>query len=155
MLTKVIEQSKIDHFTKWFDRADKIVIVSHVGPDGNCHLLSIRLSGTSPGILPQVPQGGRGRVVQPHAGFPTLPTPLRVSWGTLRGIESVENPGARAAWSAAGGFASLALALPQGCSSHNEGHRRYVVMDGDSVPMPRVLWLAICVVCVLLRCVGL
>ena len=31
MLTKVIEQSKIDHFTKWFDRADKIVIVSHVG----------------------------------------------------------------------------------------------------------------------------
>ena len=22
MLTKVIEQSKIDHFTKWFDRAD-------------------------------------------------------------------------------------------------------------------------------------
>ena len=37
MLTKVIEQSKIDHFTKWFDRADKIVIVSHVGPDGIRH----------------------------------------------------------------------------------------------------------------------
>ena len=37
MLTKVIEQSKIDHFTKWFDRADKIVIVSHVGPDGECY----------------------------------------------------------------------------------------------------------------------
>lgn len=35
MLTKVIEQSKIDHFTKWFDRADKIVIVSHVSPDGD------------------------------------------------------------------------------------------------------------------------
>lgn len=34
MLTKVIEQSKIDHFTKWFDRADKIVIVSHVAPTG-------------------------------------------------------------------------------------------------------------------------
>ena len=30
MLTKVIEQAKIDHFTKWFERADKIVIVSHV-----------------------------------------------------------------------------------------------------------------------------
>ena len=30
MLTKVIEQSKIDHFTKWFDRADKIVIVSRM-----------------------------------------------------------------------------------------------------------------------------
>ena len=29
MLTKVIEQSKIDHFTKWFDRADKIVTVSY------------------------------------------------------------------------------------------------------------------------------
>ena len=29
MLTKVIEQAKIDHFTKWFERADKIVIVSH------------------------------------------------------------------------------------------------------------------------------
>lgn len=35
MLTKVIEQSKIDHFTKWFDRADNIVIVSHVAPDGD------------------------------------------------------------------------------------------------------------------------
>lgn len=35
MLTKVIEQSKIDHFTKWLDRADKIVIVSHVSPDGD------------------------------------------------------------------------------------------------------------------------
>lgn len=35
MLTKVIEQSKIDHFTKWFNRADKIVIVSHVSPDGD------------------------------------------------------------------------------------------------------------------------
>ena len=35
MLTKVIEQSKIDRFTKWFERADKIVIVSHVSPDGD------------------------------------------------------------------------------------------------------------------------
>ena len=35
MLTKVIEQSKIDHFVKWFERAEKIVIVSHVGPDGD------------------------------------------------------------------------------------------------------------------------
>lgn len=35
MLTKVIEQSKIDHFTKWFDRADNVVIVSHVAPDGD------------------------------------------------------------------------------------------------------------------------
>ena len=35
MLTKVIEQAKIDHFTKCFERADKIVIVSHVSPDGD------------------------------------------------------------------------------------------------------------------------
>lgn len=35
MLTKVIDQAKIDHFEKWIDRADKIVIVSHVSPDGD------------------------------------------------------------------------------------------------------------------------
>ena len=35
MLTKVIEQSKIDHFAKWMERADKIVIVAHVAPDGD------------------------------------------------------------------------------------------------------------------------
>ena len=35
MLTKIIEQAKIDRFTKWFERADKIVIVSHVSPDGD------------------------------------------------------------------------------------------------------------------------
>lgn len=35
MLTKVIEQAKIDHFAKWMERADKIVIVSHVSPDGD------------------------------------------------------------------------------------------------------------------------
>lgn len=35
MLTKVIEQSKIDHLEKWITRAEKIVIVSHVSPDGD------------------------------------------------------------------------------------------------------------------------
>lgn len=35
MLTKVIEQAKIDHFTKWLNRAEKIVIVTHVSPDGD------------------------------------------------------------------------------------------------------------------------
>lgn len=35
MLTKVIDQSKIDHFAKWLERADKIVIVAHVAPDGD------------------------------------------------------------------------------------------------------------------------
>ena len=44
MLTKVIEQSKIDHFTKWFERADKIVIISHVSPDGDAMGSSLGLS---------------------------------------------------------------------------------------------------------------
>ncbi len=35
MLTKVIDQAPIDHFTKWFNRAEKIVIVSHTSPDGD------------------------------------------------------------------------------------------------------------------------
>lgn len=35
MLTKVIAQAHIDHFEKWFERADKIVIVTHVSPDGD------------------------------------------------------------------------------------------------------------------------
>ncbi|MBQ8674367.1 MAG: DHH family phosphoesterase [Bacteroides sp.] len=35
MLTKVIEQNKIDHFAKWLNHAEKIVIVSHISPDGD------------------------------------------------------------------------------------------------------------------------
>lgn len=35
MLSKVISQTNIDHVEKWFERADKIVIVSHVSPDGD------------------------------------------------------------------------------------------------------------------------
>jgi len=35
MLTKVIAQSKIDHLSKWIERAEKVVIVSHVAPDGD------------------------------------------------------------------------------------------------------------------------
>lgn len=35
MFTKVIAQSSVDHFSKWFERAKKIVIVSHVAPDGD------------------------------------------------------------------------------------------------------------------------
>lgn len=35
MLSKVIEQTAIDHAEKWFERADKIVIVTHVSPDGD------------------------------------------------------------------------------------------------------------------------
>lgn len=47
MLTKVISQANIDHLRKWTDRAEKVVIVSHVSPDGDaigsslglCHYL--------------------------------------------------------------------------------------------------------------------
>lgn len=35
MLSKVIDQNKIDRFTKWLEHAEKIVIVGHVGPDGD------------------------------------------------------------------------------------------------------------------------
>ena len=35
MLSKVIAQAEVDHVEKWFERADKIVIVSHVSPDGD------------------------------------------------------------------------------------------------------------------------
>lgn len=35
MLTKVIPQAKIEHVKKWIERADKVVIVTHVAPDGD------------------------------------------------------------------------------------------------------------------------
>ena len=35
MLSKVIAQSEIDHFARWFERAGRVVIVSHVSPDGD------------------------------------------------------------------------------------------------------------------------
>ena len=35
MLSKVIAQANIDHAEKWFERADKIVIVTHVSPSGD------------------------------------------------------------------------------------------------------------------------
>ena len=35
MLSKVISQANVDHVEKWFVRADKVVIVSHVSPDGD------------------------------------------------------------------------------------------------------------------------
>ena len=47
MLSKVISQANIDHVEKWFERAEKIVIVTHISPDGDamgsslglCHFL--------------------------------------------------------------------------------------------------------------------
>lgn len=35
MLSKIIAQANVDHAKKWFERADKIVIVTHVAPDGD------------------------------------------------------------------------------------------------------------------------
>ncbi len=35
MLTKVIAQANVDHFEKWLVRAENIVIVTHVSPDGD------------------------------------------------------------------------------------------------------------------------
>lgn len=35
MLSRIITQANIDHVEKWFEKAEKIVIVSHVSPDGD------------------------------------------------------------------------------------------------------------------------
>jgi phosphoesterase RecJ-like protein len=63
MLTKIIAQSNIDHFTKWFERAEKIVIVSHVSPDGDA-------IGSSLGLWHfLMSQGKNAYVIVPNA-FP-------------------------------------------------------------------------------------
>lgn len=63
MLTKIIAQSNIDHFIKWFDRADNIVIVSHVAPDGDA-------VGSSLGLWHFLnSQGKNANVILPNA-FP-------------------------------------------------------------------------------------
>lgn len=35
MLTKVLEQAKIDRFSRWMGHAERIVIIAHVAPDGD------------------------------------------------------------------------------------------------------------------------
>lgn len=35
MLTSIIEQEKIEHFNRWLNKAENIVIVSHISPDGD------------------------------------------------------------------------------------------------------------------------
>lgn len=35
MFRKIIEQSHIDHFSKWLDKAEKFVILTHISPDGD------------------------------------------------------------------------------------------------------------------------
>jgi phosphoesterase RecJ-like protein len=63
MLTKVIDQSKIDRFAKWLEHADKIVIVAHVSPDGDA-------VGSSLGLWHFLDsQGKTANVIVPNA-FP-------------------------------------------------------------------------------------
>ncbi len=63
MLTKVIAQANIDRVGKWFDRAEKIVIVSHVSPDGDA-------IGSSLGLFHFLNDQGKDvRVIVPNA-FP-------------------------------------------------------------------------------------
>ena len=63
MLSKVIAQANIDHVEKWFDKADKLVIVSHVSPDGDA-------IGSSLGLFHfLVSQGKTAHVIVPNA-FP-------------------------------------------------------------------------------------
>lgn len=63
MLTKIIRQELIDHFEKWFVRADKIAIVSHVSPDGDAIGSSLALWHFF------CSQGKRATVVMPN-NFP-------------------------------------------------------------------------------------
>ena len=44
MLTNIIDQTKIDRFSKWLHYAENIVIVSHVSPDGDAIGSSLGLS---------------------------------------------------------------------------------------------------------------
>ncbi len=63
MLTKVIDQPKIDRFAKWLEDADKIVIVAHVAPDGDA-------IGSSLGLWHFLDfQGKTANVIVPNA-FP-------------------------------------------------------------------------------------
>lgn len=63
MLTKVIPQAKIDHLKKWLDRAEKIVIVAHVAPDGDA-------IGSSLGLYHYLEEQGKTvNVIVPNA-FP-------------------------------------------------------------------------------------
>ena len=44
MLSKILEQSKVDQFSKWLAEAEKVVIVSHISPDGDAIGSSLGLS---------------------------------------------------------------------------------------------------------------
>ncbi len=63
MLTKIIDQSKIDQVHKLIGQADKIVVIAHVGPDGDAIGSSLGLAHFLEG------QGKTVSVVMPNA-FP-------------------------------------------------------------------------------------
>ena len=63
MLTKVIDQANIDHFAKWLDKAENMVIVTHVSPDGDAIGSSLGLAHFLEG------QDKNVRVIVPNA-FP-------------------------------------------------------------------------------------
>ncbi len=63
MLTKVIEQANVDRFSKWLDKGEKFVIVSHISPDGDA-------IGSSLGLWHFLQsQGKTANVIVPNA-FP-------------------------------------------------------------------------------------
>ena len=63
MLSKVIDQANVDHFAKWLDKAENMVIVTHVSPDGDA-------IGSSLGLLHFLESQDKNvRVIVPNA-FP-------------------------------------------------------------------------------------
>jgi phosphoesterase RecJ-like protein len=63
MLTKIIEQSKIDCFSRWLERADKFVIIAHVAPDGDA-------IGSSLGLWHYLSELGKSAFVIVPNAFP-------------------------------------------------------------------------------------
>jgi phosphoesterase RecJ-like protein len=63
MLTKVIEQANVDHFAKWLNKAENMVIVTHMSPDGDA-------IGSSLGLMHFLESQDKNvRVIVPN-GFP-------------------------------------------------------------------------------------
>ena len=63
MLTKVIEQANVDRFAKWLNKAENMVIVTHMSPDGDA-------LGSSLGLMHFLESQDKNvRVIVPN-GFP-------------------------------------------------------------------------------------
>jgi phosphoesterase RecJ-like protein len=63
MLTKIIEQSKIDRVSHWLERAEKFVIIAHVAPDGDA-------VGSSLGLWHYLTELGKSAFVIVPNAFP-------------------------------------------------------------------------------------